>query len=273
MKITPALFDRDGYAGPYPLFSAVQAKSILKFSSKFPERLFPWIKGRHSVDKFVANIAKHPAIVSELQKVMGNDIILWGSQIIQQKPGKKHNWHVDFEHTAWDGVSVWLALQNVQAQESISVISGSHLLNVHPAELKSEGLDQTDSQSVLEAARKLSPESELVNLDIHDGEFFIFEGKAWHGTKNSTDKVRYALLLQYCRPDQKVRALKDVSYPHVKWHSFRPDCLLVSGEDKFRVNKVIRSNKVGSLQKKFMSGVWYAPQTLVYKVKKKVLGR
>ncbi|WP_256009554.1 phytanoyl-CoA dioxygenase family protein [Desertivirga xinjiangensis] len=272
MDLSPSLFDKDGYSGPYPLFASAQAKNILNLASRFPERFFPWIKGRHSVDQFVADIAKHPAIISKLQQIMGNDILLWGSQIIKQKPGKKHNWHIDFEHTVWEGVSVWVALENVQPEESISVISGSHRFNVHPAELKCEGLDQTDSQSVLEAARKLSPESELIDLDIHDGEFFIFEGKAWHGTKNSTDKDRYALLLQYCRPDQEVKALKDVSYPIVKWHSFRPDCLLVSGEDKFRVNKVIKSNKVGSLRKKIISGVWYAPQTLGYKVRKKVLG-
>lgn len=256
-----------GYSEPTPLLSPAQLNQTLSAQTKFPSRLLPWLKGRHAVDKTTAEIAKHPELLKILREVLGEDILLWGSQIIEQKPGKRFSWHIDQEHKVWKGVSVWIALKNVEPLKSVSVVSGSHLFDADPADCL---LDQSDSQQLQQVISKQYTNSQIVDLKIKDGEFFIFHGKTWHATRNETDSSRYALLLQYCAPDQKVKAVKDMKYPNIIWHSFLPECLLVSGKDRHKINRVITMDQVGSFGRKFKSAFVYAPQTLLYKAKKKV---
>ena len=256
-----------GYSEAASLLSPAQLEQTLSAKVKYPDRLLPWLKGRHAVDRTTAEIAQHPQLLKILRGILGEDILLWGSQIIRQKPGKKFRWHVDQEHKVWNGVSVWIGLKNVQPFKSVSIVSGSHLFNSDPADCLSDGCDPQQLQLVVS---KQSGDSKIVDLNIKDGEFFIFHGKTWHATRNETGSSRFALLLQYCTPDQKVRAVKDMDYPHIKWHSFSPECLLVSGNDRHKVNRVITMEQVGTLDRKFKSAFVYAPQTLVYKIGKRL---
>jgi ectoine hydroxylase-related dioxygenase (phytanoyl-CoA dioxygenase family) len=256
-----------GYSEPTALLSPAQLKQTLYAKVKYPCRLLPWLKGRHAVDRTIAEIAHHPELLNVLREILGEDILLWGSQIIRQKPGKRFHWHVDQEHKVWRGVSVWIALKNVEPFKSVSIVSGSHLFDSDPADCLSDTCDRQQLQLVIS---KQSGDSKIVDLNIKDGEFFIFHGKTWHATRNETSSSRFALLLQYCTPDQKVMAVKDMRYPEIMWHSFSPECLLVSGNDRHRVNRVITMEEVGTLNRKFKSVFLYAPQTLVYKIGKKL---
>jgi hypothetical protein len=256
-----------GYSEPSSLLSPAQLKQTLYARVKYPTRLLPWLKGRHAIDRTTAEIAHHPELLKILREILGEDILLWGSQIIEQKPGKRFHWHVDQEHKVWKGVSVWIGLKNVQPFKSVSIVSGSHLFNSDPADCLS---DKGDAQQLQFVISSQDGDSKIVDLNIKDGEFFIFHGKTWHATRNETNSSRYALLLQYCTPDQKVRAVKDMQYPNIMWHSFSPECLLVSGVDRHKVNRVITMDQVGSLERKVRSVFFYAPQTLVYKIRKKL---
>ncbi len=255
-----------GYSEPASLLSPAQLEQTLYAKLTYPDRLLPWLKGRHAVDRTTAEIAQHPQLLKMLREILGEDILLWGSQIIKQKPGKRFHWHVDQEHKVWKGVSVLVALKNVQPFKSVSIVSGSHLLNSDPADCLS---DKCDTQQLQLVISKQSGDSKIVDLNIKDGEFFIFHGKTWHATRNETDSSRFALLLQYCTPDQKVMAVKDMQYPDITWHSFSPECLLVSGNDRHKVNRVITMDQVGTFNRKFKSAFVYAPQTLAYKIGKK----
>ena len=256
-----------GFSEPRVLLSPTQLKQMLYAKAKYPTRLLPWLKGRHAVDRTTAEIAQHPELLKVLREILGEDILLWGSQIIKQKPGKRFHWHVDQEHKVWKGVSVWIALKNVQPFKAVSVVSGSHQFKSDPAECLSDKSDRVQLQI---AISKESGESKIVDLNIKDGEFFMFLGKTWHATRNETGSSRFALLLQYCTPDQKVMAVKDMKYPEIMWHSFSPECLLVSGSDRHKVNRVITLEQVGTLNRKLKSVFVYAPQTLGYKIGKKL---
>ena len=256
-----------GYSEPTSLLSTAQLKQTLYARVIYPARLLPWLKGRHAVDRTTAEIASHPQLLKILREILGEDILLWGSQIIEQKPGKRFRWHVDQEHKVWKGVSVWIGLKNVQPFKSVSIVSGSHLFTSDPADCLTDKGDAHQLQVVISSQ---SGDSKIVDLNIKDGEFFIFHGKTWHATRNETDSSRFALLLQYCTPDQKVMAVKDMQYPNITWHSFSPECLLVSGADRHKVNRVITMEQVGTLNRKFRSIFIYAPQTLAYKIWKKL---
>ena len=262
---TAAHVETFGYSEPTSLLSPEQLKQTLDAKTKYPSRLLPWLKGRHTIDKTIAEIACLPTILNVLRDILGEDILLWGSQIIEQKPGKRFRWHIDQEHKVWKGVSVWIGLKNVQPFKSVSIVSGSHLFNSDPADCLTDSSDPLQLQLVVS---NHAGNSKIIDLNIKDGEFFIFHGKTWHATRNETDSSRYALLLQYCTPDQKVKAVKDMDYPNIMWHSFSPECLLVSGTDRHKVNRVITMEQVGTLDRKVKSAFLYAPQTLVYKLRK-----
>ena len=74
-------------------------------------------------------------IKDKLNTLLGNDILLWGSHFIHQKPGQEHEWHLDVEYGSWKGVTLWLGLKNLNNKTSLSLITHSHLLDTAPREL------------------------------------------------------------------------------------------------------------------------------------------
>ncbi len=129
-------FEEQGYIGPYNLFHPAQIDTIFRRCNKYPNLLLPWLKSRHTVVREMAKTAMHPRIIEKAVSLLGPDVLLWGSIIINQKPSGKHAMHVDAEHVTWDGITVWVAMQNVVSGASFSVIPGSHLFNISPQQLK-----------------------------------------------------------------------------------------------------------------------------------------
>lgn len=261
-------FEEQGYLGPYTLFEPYQLDLILKRCSIYPTFLLPWLKGRHAVVKEMAKTAMHPRISRKLASLLGKDVLLWGSIIVNQKPMVQHPMHVDAEHTAWEGISVWLAMKNVVSGSSFSVVSGSHLFDTSPQKLKeTQGLDVNDEQAILEAARKINPNSKLVHLDVEDGQFIIFSGKLWHGTKNTTSSLRSSFILQYTHPASKVRIPKSFKMPLSRWYKTDPLCLLVHGEDNYQVNKLIDINEIDYRTSLIKSLFCYLPKHVMRKIR------
>ncbi|WP_207532713.1 phytanoyl-CoA dioxygenase family protein [Desertivirga arenae] len=265
--------NHNGYWGPFGLLNELETKLIIDQFGNFSDRLLPWLKGRHTVNPLIAEIACHPIIVEQLKAILGDDVLLSGCQIIKQAPQKNLSWHVDLEHAQWEGLSVWVALENVIPGKSMSLIARSQNFGATPEDFKLQGKDLSSPGKVLDLAKELDPEATLVELHITDGQFFIFDGKLWHATQNPSDSPRYALLLQYCRPDQKVKAVLDINYPQIRFHSFKPECLLISGSDQYGVNRVITRKQVGTPVRKVKAALWYAPRTIAYKALRKVRRR
>ncbi|WP_345955025.1 phytanoyl-CoA dioxygenase family protein [Mucilaginibacter sp. PAMB04168] len=243
-------FERDGFAGPFPINNKQEADLLVSREKRWSDLLLPYVKGRHTMNKTIADIASQTEIIGRIKTLLGNDILLSGSQVIKQSPGVIHPWHVDIEHQAWNGVTVWVALRNVKPRECMKVISGSHLFGFSPDDLKSSGVDTSNDAELLQLAKSENPAAELVELNIADGEFFVFSGKLWHATSNNTTHKRHALLLQYCRPDQKARVLNSFALPKIVWQKTQAECLLVSGTDQYKVNKLIRYKSIGNLPRK-----------------------
>jgi ectoine hydroxylase-related dioxygenase (phytanoyl-CoA dioxygenase family) len=141
-KMNTALntFETKGYIGPFKLFTEDQCKEILT------ERLIPgvcqtWNKSTHEQSGHVVKTAAHPFIKDKIIALLGNDILLWSSQFIKQKPGQKHVWHMDVEpgegipDGSWKGVTLWLGLKNLNHKTTLSLITHSHLLDTAPREL------------------------------------------------------------------------------------------------------------------------------------------
>src|SRR5436190_781055 len=61
------------------------------------------------------------------------------------------------------------------------------------------------AERVLAWARDARADADLLEADVRDGDAVLFDGRIWHGSLNTGDCPRRALLLQYAAANQKVR--------------------------------------------------------------------
>ena len=244
-----AKFRTEGWAGPFPFLTqrgSDQAEKIYrriyrKFKSPergdlqkpgaFSER--PWSKSMHAYVPEFYDLAAHPAVTDKVADILGPDLMVWSLTLNLYRPGERHRWHVDIEHKKWKGVTVFLGLRNITERSTLKVISRSHRMGSMPQEL---GIDEDGS--ALAACRSVEKEALLTAIPLREGEFFIFDGLLWHGSRNETFRTRGAMIIQYSRPDQPI-ALPMNTTPPVQWHPTPPPCVLVKGEDRWGVNRLV----------------------------------
>jgi Phytanoyl-CoA dioxygenase (PhyH) len=243
-------FERDGWVGKYPLLTSAGVAAVCQAhdqaSSNFiweslpsnahePDAFQrrPWFKSMHVLFPRFAEVAGHPAIVNRVASLLGPDILAWGVTTTMRRPGQRHPWHVDVEHQRWPGVTVFIGLSNISKDSTLKVISRSHKIDVPP-----DGLRTLNDEDALAESKRFQPLASLDRVELNEGEFFIFDGRSWHGSHNTGNETRMALIAQYCRPDAEVMIPLTWNQP-VQWHSSRPPCILVRGSDRFGVNRVV----------------------------------
>ncbi len=153
-------YERDGWLGVYPLLTpegvtyTCQVRERVMRGFMSPDwlarshdardlELRPWFKSMHAYVPTFYDITCHPAIVDRMVSILGPDVIAWGATLLRAVPGKTHRWHVDVEHRHWDGVSVFLGLENIEPRSTLKVISGSHRMSEPP---QAYGIHDDDSQ-------------------------------------------------------------------------------------------------------------------------------
>ncbi|KEO71929.1 phytanoyl-CoA dioxygenase family protein [Anditalea andensis] len=236
----------NGYGNPIDLLTKSTIDELIANCDTYPDKFLPWIKGRHTLVPGMYDLGSHPVIVKEVSKTLGNDVILWSSQIIRQSPSVIHRWHIDVEMARWPGLTVWVGMKNVTSN-SLKLISGSHNFGISPQELaERDRIDLKNDAQVLAAAQKIDPSSKLIEVDIKDGQFIIFSGLVWHATQNVSDAVRTAMIFQYTTPEHKLFIPQNNHYPNTKYSSLQPDCILVKGKDDFKYNNLIKRSYSGS---------------------------
>tara|TARA_B100001063_G_scaffold212035_1_gene210737 strand:- start:354 stop:1181 length:828 start_codon:yes stop_codon:yes gene_type:complete len=242
-------FKTEGYLGPFNLNDQSDFTSLLQ-EKYIPKNLYTWYKSPHEKSKGIIKLASDKNILEKLKNVLSNDILLWGSLFVDQKPSNQHVCHLDVEHGSWDGATVWIGLKNLNEKTSLSLITHTHLLNTAPIELqKKNDIDCKNDQAVLEEAKKLDPRCELKNFYLKKGEFIIWSGRVWHSTFNRSKKTRQSIILQYCTPNNKVKIPTNFNYPDTGWSKTEPPCILISGEDKYNLNKILYKKDIKFVQR------------------------
>jgi len=249
-----------GLLGPYEVLSIAERRALLgdllnliaekpEFGpedtgydiSEYFNRLgddTPWFKSTHMYSKAVRKLASSPRILERVSSILGKDLMLWGAQVIFQKPKVKHKWHIDAESVRWPTVNVWVALQNVTKRSTVSVLTGSHEIESGPRILKEHNEGGRGDEELLSKAQALNPSCELKALLVKNGGFYMFNGKCWHSSCNDTNETRATLLFQYSPPSAEILIPRSFS-SHIEWHSYKPPCILVSGTDEYKMNKVV----------------------------------
>ena len=251
-------FEREGFLGPFPLFEPTEVDAATKrlrksfFPGRFrrllrffielirPRDYVRWQKGSHAEVKQICDLAADPLILDRVESVIGRNILIWGSVMIDKMPGDDHGWHGDVEHVEWEGISAWIGLAGVTPLSSISVITRSHRFNTYPQKIAIDiGLDQHSDEAVLDVARAIDPECQLMHLNVRAGEFILFAGRTWHEARHRSTGVRSSIVFQYSPPTSKVRM--PLSYaPPVKWHETPPPCCILRGSDSVKINKIVQ---------------------------------
>lgn len=202
-------FRRDGFILPFHLFTRAQCDLIIKHNRLNDPDRQKQTKGRGATDRFFYDVTTRPAILDRVKRILGDDIVWWGTRVIRREPNQIHCWHTDIESSAPDGrfVSVWVGLCGTQRDSGLKLISRSHQFGkpiqqeVH--ERGSRRGEATDDM-VAEWARALDPQAALVQPDIADGQAIVFDGRLWHASHNVSSEVRVALLLQYAAADMPI---------------------------------------------------------------------
>lgn len=242
-------FETRGWVGPFPLLTAaevaklaesyadsvdgfVTGKELPNLASDAPLPK-PWFKSLHAYLPEFRRLIQHPDLVERVASILGPDVIAWGVSVTTRRPAQVHRWHVDIEHRRWRGISAFIGLTGTSPKSTLGVIAGSHRFDVMP-----QTLGVTDDSSALAEAQKISPDSEMVSVGLTEGEFFLFEGPLWHGSANTGNVTRLAIIAQFAAPSDRVAIPLTCDEP-IRWHSSMPPCVLVKGQDSSRLNHLV----------------------------------
>jgi hypothetical protein len=229
-----------GWSGPYRLLADAEQRTLLaeclrirdRFSMPTNSRSHDqhtgflarrWFKSMHVFSAPLLSLVRRPEIVSRITPILGPDVIAWGCTLIQRSPGQTHRWHVDVEHLAWKGATVFVGLQNSR-HAGLKFMNGSHMQDLVP---------QVDRiQSDLEALRVAQLRDRASTISepmIDDGSFVLFDGRVWHSSHNQSPADRYSVIIQYATASARVRIPMNWD-PPISWHANPPTCALVAGE-------------------------------------------
>jgi uncharacterized cupin superfamily protein len=201
---------RDGFSGPLRVFTADQCASIVRhWRHVKQEPPADWRKAWAAVDRVFFDLATRPQLLAIVREALGNDVVLWGAGIVERAPQRIHVWHTDIESSVGDKfVSVWIGLQNTSRESALKLITGSHRFGKpiqQAAFERGAKRGSYDDEEVLGWAKDYDPAARLVQPDSADGEAIVFDGRLWHGSKNTRESgTRLALLLQYAAAEQQV---------------------------------------------------------------------
>jgi len=220
-------YERDGFVFPIDVMSGGEAAELRarfeKAEHDHPEALHPEHRNNaHLVFEFLADAAKHPAVVGSVRSIVGDDILLSTSVLFIKEPGTGGfvSWHQDARYMGLephDFVTAWLAISPSNADTGCMVaIPGSHRdpLRQH--------VDTYGEENILTRGQNIDgvDESLAVPFELRPGQMSLHHPRLIHGSApNIGDDRRIGLALQSYLP------------PHVKPGS-EDDAMLIAGEDR-----------------------------------------
>jgi uncharacterized cupin superfamily protein len=237
-----------GFSSPIPMLSPAECAALDEHLNA-PDRPPPldWWKGHAPADREIYEIAAKPRLIALLRPLLGEDIVLWGAGVTSRRPGTRHPWHTDME-SADPGcrvISAWIGIRNTSKNSGLWFVTGSHLFGRCVQEVMAnlqEDRKTVSDERIAEIAQAIDPAARIVRSDAQDGEVVLFDGRAWHSSRNdSTLGTRAALLLQYASVDTPIPMPMASAYgwPLQFAASPRVPAILVSGTGRNSANRLV----------------------------------
>ena len=229
-----ARYRRDGFAFPYRVLPEAEATRIardmealidtdpraLRYTRSYPHLVFP------AVDR----LAHDERVLDAVERVIGPDLLLWGSGFFLKPPQSTDHvsWHQDLTYWGLDGtdqVSAWVALSPVTvANGCMRFVPGSHR---RPIEAHSDTFDEDNQLTRGQALAVDIDEADTVPVTLAPGELSLHHGHLFHASGvNTTHEWRIGVTLIYVAPGMRqVVAKKDYAQlvrGEDRFHHFRP---------------------------------------------------
>ncbi|MCI0603016.1 cupin domain-containing protein [bacterium] len=244
MNIDAALssqFSEKGFAGPIPILNREECRRALYLRNSGSGVY----KGNAMVNYGFYEIACRADIIDLVRELIGEDIFLWGARIIHRNAGSAHPWHTDIECSGDSGkaVNVWIGLERTNEQTGLQLLSHSHTFGCTLQEVAhgaGKKRCEVTSEDILQWGKQRNSQSQLVRMEMHDGEALVMDGNLWHFSQNTMQEgTRVALLLQYASPDKTIRLPRQHSYEWpFQFSDERTPCILINGSDRFGFNQI-----------------------------------
>lgn len=300
-------FYEKGWVGPLDAFSFAEAEamknylelngtqvieingtpSLLLYNNIYNQRT---IRDHHLFHQPLADFLKHENIIRYLNQIIGQNVLLWRSDIFKLLPHQGlTKWHqyqdyywmgdLDYQkqtlkfpqnpvdHPELSNLTVWIALTDAPAERGcLQFANGTHkhhfniIKGAIPAE---EGAfaNYGSHRSIFQGGKKTSsafefnPQDwEIETVPVKAGQILIFTENVMHcSLPNLCNEPRIAINGSYIHPSVMV-------YPHRLQGDFidqnshniqRHFCLLVSGTDPYQVNVVRESHDLDEIETEF----------------------
>jgi quercetin dioxygenase-like cupin family protein len=243
-----------GYLGPVSVLTDLQCKQLWKATRSARRKRHPvWKKSLAVISRPLYELAIHPRIVDIVTHVLGDDFMLWGACFESRRKDAVHAWHSDIETAVLPQktVSVWVGIMNVERESSPMIVPYSHRFGITVQEERlRRGMDRNEvSSSDIEAwAKERNKLSRPFTTALSNGSALFFDGRLWHGSHNTSERHRHAVLLQYANPDAEIR-LPDLSmldWPFTFFDQPKPPCIMIRGTSRNKSNQFVRPPSASS---------------------------
>ena len=159
---------------------------------------------------FVADIARHPAILDVVEGILGPDILVYAAEFFIKEPKTPHIVTMHQDLTYWglgaiDGmVTAWLALSPAtKASGCMDFVRASHKNPILPHE------DSFDDNNLLSRGQEVAvdiDEADKTPIVLQPGQMSLHHGLTIHGSgPNNSDERRIGCVIRYIRPDMEQR--------------------------------------------------------------------
>ncbi len=185
-----------GWLAPVDVMSLDDARDLLTLledaESMYAHELHATHRNNaHLAFPFLADVARHPAIVEAAAQLVGPDISLWSSVLFIKEPDSHAfvSWHQDAFYmslTPANFVTAWLALTPSTVDSGcVSVIPGSH----HAAACH---VDTFADQNILTRGQAIPDvdESDAVHLELQPGQMSLHHPWLIHGSQPNRSRQR-----------------------------------------------------------------------------------
>lgn len=158
----------------------------------------------HVISPLACELARLPAVLDQVEAILGPDLLIWACEIIVKEPGTAKFLSMHQDLTYWgfgetDGqVTAWIALSPATVQSGcMNFVAGSHSRQVPHRDTYGE-------DNVLSRGQEVSVQvdpSDMTAVELRPGEMSLHHGLMFHGSgPNRSDDRRIGVVIRYMTP-------------------------------------------------------------------------
>ena len=208
----------DGFVHPLQVVSAEQAamwraeiEAIERdwLTADLPRPLNQYKRvNAQMVMPLAADIARHPAILDAIEKVLGENLLVWGAEFFIKEAGSNAivSWHQDLTYWGMGATNhqctAWLALSPATvASGCMRFVKGSHKNALVPH------CDTFAENNLLSRGQEISvevDEADATPIELAPGQMSLHHGLMFHASgPNVSDDRRIGVAIRYLSPEAR----------------------------------------------------------------------